>query len=160
MKKLAISLTVGLLFVGFAWGQQSVNTGGGDAAGTGGTVSYTIGQVVFNTGLSGAGFAAQGVQHAYETYTVGMEQNTSHYSLIVFPIPTTNILTIKINNNYDYNFHYDLFNGEGKLVSYGHLSSDNSEINMSSMVDDIYHLILLNEGSIVEKIQIIKTNKL
>ncbi len=42
-------LAAGLLWAGLAQAQESVNATGGDATGSGGTVAYSVGQVVYTT---------------------------------------------------------------------------------------------------------------
>ena len=42
-------LVTGLLWAGLAQAQESANASGGDATGSGGTVAYSVGQVVYTT---------------------------------------------------------------------------------------------------------------
>ena len=62
-------LMAGLLWAGFAQAQESANSSGGDATGSGGTIAYSIGQVVYTTNTGSNGSVAKGVQHAYEIFT-------------------------------------------------------------------------------------------
>ena len=50
----------------FSFGQESTNTAGGDVVGSGGSVAFSIGQVVYTTHSEVSGIKAQGVQHRYE----------------------------------------------------------------------------------------------
>jgi hypothetical protein len=50
--------------------QQSTNTAGGNATGTGGTVSFSVGQINYTTNIGTGGSACQGVQQPYEIYAV------------------------------------------------------------------------------------------
>jgi len=50
----------------FSFGQESANTAGGDVVGSGGSVAFSIGQVVYTTHSEVSGIKAQGVQHRYE----------------------------------------------------------------------------------------------
>lgn len=43
--------------------QQVVTTSGGNASGSGGSVSYTIGQIVYTTNTNSNGSVAKGVQN-------------------------------------------------------------------------------------------------
>src|SRR5688572_14704694 len=97
------SISIGLLLAGllsgsFVQAQESVNSAGGDATGSGGTVAYSIGQVVYTTNTGTSGEVAQGVQHAYEIYTFGINQTELNISLTVFPNPTANNLTLVISD--------------------------------------------------------------
>ncbi len=67
-------LTAGLLWAGLAQSQESANASGGDATGSGGTVAYSVGQVVYTSNTSSSGTVDQGVQHAFEIYTVGIKE--------------------------------------------------------------------------------------
>jgi len=46
--------------------QESTNAAGGDISGSGGSVAYSIGQVVYTTHSEATGIKAQGVQHRHE----------------------------------------------------------------------------------------------
>jgi len=67
-----ILFTAGLLWTGFAQAQESTNASGGDAIGSGGSVGYSIGQLLYTTSTGSNGRVAQGVQHAYEIFTIGI----------------------------------------------------------------------------------------
>ncbi len=49
-----------------SFAQESTNTAGGDILGSGGSVAYSIGQVVYTTHSEATGTKAQGVQHRHE----------------------------------------------------------------------------------------------
>jgi hypothetical protein len=63
-------LTAGLLWGGFTQAQESTNASGADVIGSGGSVAYSIGQVVYTTNTGSTGSVAQGVLHAFEIFTV------------------------------------------------------------------------------------------
>ena len=77
-------LTAGLLWAGIAQAQESANASGGVATGSGGTVAYSIGQVAYTTNTGSNGSVAQGVQHAYEIFTVGIKETELNISLTAF----------------------------------------------------------------------------
>lgn len=61
LKPIFLILT-GLLWTSFTQAQNSVNTAGGDATGSGGTVSYSYGQAVYNNYANDSGIFIEGVQ--------------------------------------------------------------------------------------------------
>lgn len=63
-----IIIVTGLIFSlgSFAYAQESAHASGGDAQGVGGSVAFSIGQVVYSTHSSLAGNELQGVQQRYE----------------------------------------------------------------------------------------------
>jgi hypothetical protein len=86
--------------------QESINSAGGEALGSGGSAAYSIGQVVYTSNTSSNGILEQGVQHAYEIYTVGIKETAMNISLSVFPNPTFGNLELKVGNEHldDLNF--------------------------------------------------------
>ena len=46
--------------------QQAINASGANATGSGGSVSYSVGQVLYTTNSGSNGSSAQGVQQPYE----------------------------------------------------------------------------------------------
>jgi hypothetical protein len=75
----AILLT-GLFGSSLVYAQESANSSGGKAIGVGGTVSYSVGQVFYTTNIGNSSSIAQGVQNAYEIYSVGNEENNFNIS--------------------------------------------------------------------------------
>ncbi|MGC8754863.1 MAG: hypothetical protein ACP5QJ_07625, partial [Thermosulfidibacteraceae bacterium] len=72
--KLSAVLLLGLGLTGLQ-AQESVNATGGNASGNGGTVAYSVGQVVYTTNTGTNGSVAQGVQQPFEISVVsGIEE--------------------------------------------------------------------------------------
>lgn len=96
--------------------QESTNASGGDATGSGGTVAYSVGEIVYTTNAGSLGSAAQGVQHAYEIFTMGIEETALHISLTAFPNPTTDNLTLQISEYNSEKLAYKLYDLHGKML--------------------------------------------
>ena len=60
------SVTILILSMGNLQAQQAPSSAGGDATGTGGSSSYTVGQSVCTTAAGTGGSSSQGVQQAYK----------------------------------------------------------------------------------------------
>ena len=65
-KKIITSVVFLLLGLGGLHAQENTTAAGGEATGSGGTASYSVGQVVYTTVTGTNGSVAQGVQHPYE----------------------------------------------------------------------------------------------
>jgi len=76
---------------------QVLSATGGDASGSGGTVAYSVGQIVYTTNTGNTGSVAQGVEQAYEISSVGIKETALNISLSVFPNPTSDFLTLKVS---------------------------------------------------------------
>ncbi len=88
--KLSAVLLLGLGLTGLQ-AQTSVNATGTNASGSGGTVSYSVGQVVYTTNTGASGSVAQGVQQPFEISIVtGIEEAKGiNLSVSAYPNPTT-----------------------------------------------------------------------
>ncbi|OQB29893.1 MAG: hypothetical protein BWY08_01502 [Bacteroidetes bacterium ADurb.Bin174] len=158
-KRLTLSavLLLGLGLTGLQ-AQISVNATGGKATGGGGTVSYSVGQVVYTSNKGSGGTVDQGVQHAYEIFTTGINETTLNVSLTLFPNPTTESLTLQINGYNNDKLSYQLFDIQGKELSAGQIVAQQTLINMSSLSIATYFLNVVNqENKKVQSFKIIKT---
>jgi hypothetical protein len=120
MKSLKIKLiTIIMLSTGSATIAQSTHPAtGGNSQGSGGTVSYTVGQVFYQFNSDGNGSVAQGVQQAYEISVITAIEGVDAISLeiIVYPNPATDHLNLKVENYETNNLSYQLFNINGILL--------------------------------------------
>lgn len=150
-------LTTGLLWAGFAQAQESVNASGGNATGSGGSVSYSIGQMVYTTNTASGGSVAQGVQHAYEILTLGNAETALNISLTAFPNPTTENLTLQINDYNNEKLSYQLFDMQGKQLSNEQVTAMQTQINMKSLPNATYFINVVNqENKTVQSFKIVK----
>ena len=151
-------LTAGLLWAGLAQAQESANASGGDATGSGGTVAYSVGQVVYTTNTGGTGSVAQGVQHAFEIFSVGIKETAMNISLTAFPNPTTENLTLQISDFNNEKLSYQLFDMQGKQLSNGQITGPQTQINMNNLPTATYFIIVVNqENKKVKSFKIIET---
>ena len=152
-----VLLATGFLSVGYAQAQQSANAAGGDATGSGGSVAYSVGQVVYTANNSPSGTVSQGVQQAYEIFLIGINETELNSSLSVFPNPILDNLTLQISdyNNEKLSFHlYDL---QGKLLNKEQIIAEQTQINTSSLPPATYFIEVLNqENKHVQSFKIIK----
>jgi hypothetical protein len=150
-------LAAGLLCVGFAQAQQSVNSSGGNATGSGGTVSYSIGQVVYSFNAGNVGSVAQGVQHSFEILPVGIKEKSLNISLTIFPNPTTENLILQANNYSNEKLLYQLLDIQGKQLSTGQIIAQQTQINTASLSNATYFINVINQEN--QKLQSFKIIK-
>jgi len=156
-KKTITSVAFLLLGLGGLHAQESVNTSGGDATGSGGTIAYSVGQVVYTTHTGSTGSVAQGVQHAYEIFTVGIKETELSISLTAFPNPTMDNLTLQINDYNNEKLSYQLFDMQGKQLSSGQVTAQQTQIKMNRLPSATYFINLVNqENKKVQSFKIVK----
>jgi hypothetical protein len=138
--------------------QESVNTTGGEASGGGGSVSYSVGQVVYTTNTGTNGSIALGVQQPYEISIVTeIEQAKGiNIELSAYPNPTSNYLTLKVENYDNVNLSYQLFDISGKLLESRKLRSNKIEIEMINLVPANYFLKIRDNNKEIKTFKIIK----
>ena len=150
-------LVAGMLWAGLAQAQESVNAFGGDATGSGGTVAYSIGQIVYTSNTGSAGNVDQGVQHAYEIFTVDINETELNISLVAFPNPTTENLTLQISDYNNERLSYQLYDIQGKLLRNKQIMAQQTQINMNSLPSATYFVHIVNQkNKIIKSFTIIK----
>ncbi len=150
-------LTAGVLWAGLTQAQESANASGGDATGSGGTVAYSVGQVLYTSNTGSGGTVDQGVQHAYEIFTVGIKKTELNISLTVFPNPTTENLTLQISDYTNEKLSYQLFDMQGKQLSKGQIVAQQTQININGLPSATYFIHVVNqEDKKVQSFKIIK----
>jgi len=137
--------------------QQATTAAGGSAMGIGGTVSYSIGQVVYTTNTGTSGSVAQGVQQPYITSTVlGGDEQQMSLNLQVYPNPTSDYLTLSVDNFQLSTLNYQLYNISGKLIESKAIARRAQIIRMESLAISTYFLKVTKNNSVVKIFKIIK----
>jgi hypothetical protein len=141
--------------------QEAIPASGGDASGSGGSVSYTVGQLVYTTNFGASGSVAQGVQQPYEiSIVVGIEAACGiNLSVLAYPNPTTDLLLLKVDASTTLSIQslsYQLFDMNGKLVHSKKIESSETSIAMSNLVPAIYFLKVLQSKKEIKTFKIIK----
>lgn len=153
-----------LLAVVFAHGQTTSNTSGGKASGSGGAVSYSLGQIAYQTHSGTNGSVSEGVQQAYDiSVVIGIENTFISMKIIAYPSPTTDYLILKVNTFSSLNTNsmvYQLYDLNGRLLQSKKLTSTETQINMSTYVPSIYFVrIVKTNGRSSQKIKEFKIMK-
>lgn len=155
IKKLLISILVISAFKVNA--QETTTSSGGNATGTNGNISYTIGQTIYTTNTGTSGSVAQGVQQPFEIQAVlGIENFNINLQMAVFPNPTTNWLQLDIKNYGFEKLNYQIFDINGKLVLENKISTETTTISMENLSTNIYLLKVLDNNKEVKTFKIIK----
>jgi len=156
-KKTIASIAFVLLSLGGVYAQEVVNSGGGEATGTGGEVSYSIGQITYSAQEGMGGSVAQGVQQPYEiSVIIGLNDLYADLQLSVFPNPTASYLELNIDNNKVGSLSIELYNTQGKLMKSSVVTSSKTLIEVGELPVSMYILKVLHNQEIVKTFKIIK----
>jgi len=141
--------------------QHSVNTTGGNASNENGTVSYSIGQIVYSAYADSDGKVSEGVQQPYEIFLITSVEELEELDLelTVFPNPVVDqlhlILTAQDLLQLS-DFHYRLLNLNGKTLKSETIISELTLIDMSRKQPGVYFLQLHASGENIGLFKIIK----
>lgn len=144
-----------LLGLGGLHAQENTVTTGGESTGTGGTSSYTIGQIVYTTNTGTNGSTAQGMQQPYEiSTTLGINDTSILLELSVYPNPTTDYLTLKVDDNSHLSFQlYDL---QGRIIEKKKVNNNITNISLQGQPVATYFLSVIKNNQIVKTFKVIK----
>lgn len=159
MKKIKKGVTLLILGYGIAsaQAQQSTTTSGGDALGSGGSVSYSLGQIVYTTQTSTIGSILQGVEQPYEiSIVLGTEDHQINHNIEVYPNPTTDYLILTIGNINPLQLSFQLIDLNGKLIENKKITNTTETIRMDNLPSTIYFLRVTNNNKEIKTFKIIK----
>jgi hypothetical protein len=151
-----------LFFSGFCFaivqGQETIPATGGDAGGSGGSVSYTVGQTFFSSNSGANGTEIQGVQQPYEISVVTavdiLEEISLHCS--VYPNPTRG-LTKLVFESPDYeNLRFRLYDISGVLLLDKKVESSETGISLENLSSSVYFLKVYRNSIVVKVFKIVK----
>ena len=137
--------------------QDATTATGGDASGTGGTESYSVGQIAYEYISSTGGAINEGVQQPYAFFTVSItENNNISLSYSVYPNPTASTVNLKVENQNLENLSFQLFDINGKQLMNEKITSNETSITMGSFANGNYLLKVSDNNKELKTIKIIK----
>ncbi len=157
IRRTILSLVAGCSFMAIAIGQTTIPATGGNAAGSGGSVSYTIGQVTYHTHGTDI-TVAQGVQQPFEISFVTAVENTEGITLEckIYPNPTKGLLTLTIAPFDSDNFRFRLFDLNGILLQEKKIEGEITDISLDNYNPSMYFLRIFKDNLEVKVFKIVK----
>jgi hypothetical protein len=153
---------IALLLISFAniglQSQKTISVSGGNASGTGGSISYSVGQTVYTTNSGSEGYLTQGVQQPFEilVLTKNKESKGINLEFSAFPNPSTEYVKLKIQNYKSEKLSYELYNANGKLLVSNRIVADETKIVMTKYIRSAYFLKIKDNKLEVKEFKIIK----
>ena len=153
MAHVKLKLSVVLLFV---FGMTSIHAqdvipaAGGNASGSGGTVSFSTGQVFYSFNENTKGSEAQGVQHPWEILVITGIEDSQMFSLTAttYPNPAGNSLTLEITGDVNAEndlslLSFQLYNMSGQILQHRKITGNQTKIVVGDLAPGIYFLSLI-----------------
>ena len=138
--------------------QEAITTTGDEAVGSGGTVSYSVGQVAYITNSSADYSEAQGVQQPFEisVLTNLVELNGQSFEAQLFPNPTIDQLTLSIKDFPVDDMTYLLYDLQGRQLAREPLQTEQTEILVSHLPAATYFLHIVQDQQVVTIFKFLK----
>ncbi|MGD9930370.1 MAG: T9SS type A sorting domain-containing protein [Mangrovibacterium sp.] len=155
--KLSAVLLLGLGLTGLQ-AQESVNATGNNASGSGGSASYSVGQVAYQTNTGTNGSVAEGVQQPYEISVVtGLEEATGiNLTVSAYPNPAADHLQLKVESEMLKDLSFQLYDMNGNLLQGEKITGNQTSIVMSNLVPATYFVTVTQENKEVKTFKVIK----
>lgn len=144
-----------VLIKGFAIAQFATLAGGGEGSGPGGTVSFSVGQLVVESTEDSEGSISPGVQQTYESNEVFINEVYLN-TVKVFPNPTTHFIELSFDTPFNGSLIvYDL---NARVVLEQRVNELTTVIDAQSWSAGTYMIQLFDEVGTFSIQKIIKNN--
>lgn len=149
---LVVSCTV-IPILGFS--QQNTVASGGDANGSNGSVSYSIGQIDYTNASGTDGSTNEGVQQPFEFFDPDASLTELEWGASLFPNPTMDQVVLHFEN-VPQEANYHLYGLNGKILLSAAISSEETTLDIRSFAAGSYLLEMTAPSKSTRTIQIIK----
>jgi hypothetical protein len=161
MQKLKIFLMLLLLLqcIPKMQAQKGIVSSGGNATGTGGNVSYSIGQMDYITENGAGGIATQGVQQPFEIFTLTLPEQSANFTATLFPNPTATSVILSLDFLKEgSNLEYELTDVTGKIIVNNRIYANETIIDVERYAQACYFVNILVANKRVKTFKLLKNN--
>jgi hypothetical protein len=142
IKKSIIPLVVFVSFGFSSFGQNALSTTGGHFKSTGGSTSFTVGQVAYVLKKGTGSYLNEGVQQVYTKKTTPIEELVYLKEVQLYPNPTQETFNLIISTKEDVQIRYTIMDYLGKEIRNGNILSEKSEISLRDLPAGNYFISL------------------
>lgn len=136
-------------------GQQAISTTGDESMGSGGTVSWTVGQVDYEATLATGGSVQRGVQQPYE-WLVTSAPEAQMPVVSVWPNPAVDAVMVSWEAPLPAPAYYALYSGSGALVQQGGVAGTTVTVPLAAQASGTYVLVITAQGAPYNRITLQK----
>jgi hypothetical protein len=141
-----------------SYSQESATVSGSNATGTGGSSSYSVGQITYTSQNSSGGLITLGVQQPYEILTLGKDDFAEiNLVMTAYPNPATDLLNLVISDDKWNDLSYQLFDINGRTISnLKKITASETNVSMQELQQGIYFLAINSGNKTIKTLKIIK----
>ncbi len=139
------------------YSQETISVSGGEAAGSGGSSSYSVGQMVYTTSV-GNGTVNQGVQQVeIVLLTLSNPELTAvNLTAVTYPNPTSDYVVLAISDANLTDLSYTLYDLKGRAIGKGLTKQAKTQIGMKNLAGGTYVLKVNKNNQELKAFKIIK----
>ena len=130
IKKSIIPIVVFISFGFSSFGQNALSAAGGHFKSSGGSTSFTVGQVAYVLKKGTGSYLNEGVQQVYTKKTTPIEELVYLKEVQLYPNPTQETFNLIISTKEDVQVRYTIMDYLGKEIRNGNILSEKSEISL------------------------------
>ena len=148
IKKSILPLVL-LMSCGFcSFAQNVISSTGGHFKTTGGSTSFTVGQVAYVLKKGNGSYLNEGVQQVYTKKTTPIEELVYLKEVQLYPNPTQETMTLILSSMEDVQVRYTIMDYLGKEIRNGNILSEKSEISLRDLPSGNYFISLKSKKEI------------
>ena len=137
--------------------QNRTLASGKQVTGTGGSVSYSIGQIVDTVNSDATGSVSQGIQLGIEIFTLSnTDFENANLTLKSYPNPTLNEITVDINKGFVNDISFELYDMNSRKIKAGRVLQSKTIIQFQKYPTGIYILTINQNNRKLKTFKIIK----
>jgi len=132
--------------------QSSPVCSGGEGSGPGGTISFSVGQLVVESTTDSEGSISPGVQQSYESASVYVNESLFDNTLVLYPNPTTQFLHLDFGKIFT--GQVMVFDAAGNVILNQNVNTMECRIDASGWSSGLYmvHVIKDNESAAIHSV--------
>jgi hypothetical protein len=141
-----------------ATAQEAIVTAGIDVSGNSGSLSYSVGQVVYQIYTGTGGSVTEGVQQPYRIPAAPEIKKAGGIimSFAVFPNPATDFLDMRVENFNNENLSLQLIDIHGKVLYNQKITASQTRVVTGNLASAVYGLQVMLDKKLVKTFKIIK----
>ena len=148
IKKSIIPIVVFISFGFSSFGQNALSAAGGHFKSSGGSTSFTVGQVAYVLKNGTGSYLNEGVQQVYTKKTTPIEELVYLKEVQLYPNPTQETMTLILSSKEDIQVRYTIMDYLGKEIRNGNILSEKSEISLRDLPSGNYFISLKSKKEI------------
>jgi hypothetical protein len=136
--------------------QEALSAAGGEASGSGGSASFSAGQLFYRIHSGAEGSVAEGVQQPYEISVITSIEEIIAFATSVFPNPVTDYLILRTEMDDGMSISFKLFDASGRLLDDRRITDHETMIYMGRYFPGTYFLKITDGSRDLKTFKIIK----